>query len=193
MPITSANLTFKDFLCQINKAMQVKSAENTLEKISGNSLQHSKKRKITFAASSDNTNTTDTYQKPSKYKEPSKYKDFVTQLVSACIKGDDDSKKLMQELVPYLVDTLKLKKAIGKAKSLSFELNKCSRSTFLNESEFQKIHTSENIFDALVSTHLDRESDVSEDIELLGDNNDDNEHALSFTSYCTGKHNGGSM
>jgi len=108
LPITSANLTFKDFLCQMNKAMQVKSAENTLEKISGNSIQRSKKRKITFAASSNDTNTTDTYQKPSKYK------DIVTQLVSACTKGDDDSKKFMQELVPHLVDTLKLKKRLEK-------------------------------------------------------------------------------
>ena len=32
--ITSANLTFRDFLCQMNKAMQIKNAENTLEKVS---------------------------------------------------------------------------------------------------------------------------------------------------------------
>ena len=46
-------------------------------------------------------NTTYTYQKPSKYE------DFVAELISACKSGDNDSKKLMQELVPHLAHKLR--------------------------------------------------------------------------------------
>ena len=39
----------------MNKAMQIKDTENSLEKIPGNSIQSNKKWKITFAASSNVT------------------------------------------------------------------------------------------------------------------------------------------
>ena len=47
-PITSANLTFQEFLCRMNKVMQIKDAENALHKIPGNSLTNSKKWKLTY-------------------------------------------------------------------------------------------------------------------------------------------------
>ena len=49
LPITAANLTFQDFMCCMNKVMQITDAENTLQKISGNTLQSNKKHKLTYA------------------------------------------------------------------------------------------------------------------------------------------------
>ena len=174
LPITSANLTFRDFLCQMNKAMQIKNAENTLEKVSGNSIQNSKKRKITFAPSSNDAtlNTTDTYQKPSKYE------DFVAELISACKSGDNDSKKLMQELVPHLAH--KLRKSKQWENPSHCLLNSIeSIKLVASEADFDDVCTAENIFDTLVSAHLDKTmKDISEELELLEDN-DENGYVLS--------------
>jgi len=77
--------------------MQIKNTENFLGKVPGNSIQNIKKRKITFAHSSDDATLSSTTE----------YEDFVAELVSACKSGDNHSKKLIQELVPHLVHKLK--------------------------------------------------------------------------------------
>ena len=52
LPITSANLTYQDFLSRLNKVSQIKKAEHSLQKITGNYICSTKKRQITFAKSS---------------------------------------------------------------------------------------------------------------------------------------------
>lgn len=70
LPIISANLTFKDSLCRINKAMQIKDLKNTLQKVPGISIQSNIKQKITFSTSSNDGTSTDvieTYRKPIRF------------------------------------------------------------------------------------------------------------------------------
>ena len=55
LPITSANLSFQEFLSLMNKVVQVSDAEHALKKIDGNSITASKKKKKTCARNSDDT------------------------------------------------------------------------------------------------------------------------------------------
>ena len=105
LPITSANLTFQDFLSRLNKVNQVKQAEHSLKKIKGNSICSTKKRQITNAQSSGEG---DVHSEP--YQKPSSYSIFVSDLLAACEKGDAESKVLLEDLVPHLVKLLKKNK-----------------------------------------------------------------------------------
>ena len=104
LPITSANLTIQDFLCRMNKVMQITDTENALHKISGNTLQSSKKQKLTYALSA---NEPSTFVVLAVYNKPETYKEFLKDLMSACRKGDEDSKHVMEKLTPHLVKSLK--------------------------------------------------------------------------------------
>lgn len=94
-PITSANLTFQEFLCRMNQVMQIKDAENALYKIPGNYLTSSKKRKLTFAPSS---NEPAEFTNSPLYEKPDCYSKFLTELTSASKKGNEDSKQLMEKI-----------------------------------------------------------------------------------------------
>ena len=52
LPITPANLTYQDFLSRLNKVSQIKKAEHSLQKITGNYICSTKNHQITFAKSS---------------------------------------------------------------------------------------------------------------------------------------------
>lgn len=102
LPITSANLTFQDFLSRLNKVNQIKSAEHSLQKITGNYICSTKKQQITNAKSSgEDCINNEPYEKPSCYDQ------FVADLMDSCKKGDTDSKELLETLAPQLVALLK--------------------------------------------------------------------------------------
>ena len=56
LPITSAILTYQDFLSRLNKMNQIKKAEHLLQKITGNYTCSTKKCQITNAKSSGGQN-----------------------------------------------------------------------------------------------------------------------------------------
>ena len=146
--------------------MQIKDSENTLEKISGNSIQSNKKRKITFAATatgSSSLNDTNLYT----YRKPTNYEEFLTELISACKDGDSESKKLMEELVPHLVHVLKHQKQWEVPDHCLFN----SRETLdltSNEKDFHKVSFQDDIFDVLISSQLDKVG--SEEPDTVEDN-----------------------
>jgi len=86
----------------MNKIIQIKAAEHSLQKISGHTITQNKKKKIIYAKESNESCYSDIL-----YTKPESYKIFLEDLVSACREGDDDSKELLQELTPNLVDCLK--------------------------------------------------------------------------------------
>lgn len=102
LPITSANLTYQDFLSRLNKVNQIKRAEHSLQKITGNYICSTKKRQITNSKSSGEESVHD---KP--YEKPACYITFVADLMTSCKKGDTDSKALLEALAPRLVALLK--------------------------------------------------------------------------------------
>ena len=99
LPITSANLTY---LSRLNKVNQIKKAEHSLQKITGNYICSTKKRQITNAKSSGEQSVHD---KP--YEKPACYSAFVSDLMASCDMGDKNSKTLLEALAPQLVTLLK--------------------------------------------------------------------------------------
>lgn len=60
LPITSANLSFKEFLSRMNQTIQIYTSEhNMLQKISGNPIVATRKKRVTNAQNSSDK-TTDT-------------------------------------------------------------------------------------------------------------------------------------
>ena len=102
LPITSANLTYQDFLSRLNKVNQIKKAEHSLQTITGNYICSTKKRQITFAKSSGEESVHE-----NQYEKPACYSTFVAHLIASCEQGDLDSKGLLEELAPRLVTLLK--------------------------------------------------------------------------------------
>ena len=102
LPITSANLSFQEFLSRMNQVMQIKQSEHALQKIPGNSIKNTKKKVITYAVrSNEGTVHNEAYTKPTTYGQ------FVTDLKSACIKGDNQSKALIELHAPQMARVLK--------------------------------------------------------------------------------------
>ena len=104
LPITSPNLSFREFLCRMNKRFQVHEAEHSLQQIEGNTIIASKKKRVTSAISSGETASEESYIKPSTFDE------FIQQLVDATCKGDSDIKSAISELAPEIASTLKSNK-----------------------------------------------------------------------------------
>lgn len=70
LPITSANLSFQEFLSRMNQVMQIRESEHYLQKISGHSIQSTKKKVLTYAAKSNEEAVhKQLYKKPSTYKQ----------------------------------------------------------------------------------------------------------------------------
>ena len=105
LPITSPNLSFREFLSKMNKAQQIQRAEHVLRGITGNSIVASKKKRKTYAAASNEPSSND--QSTQDYHLPPTYKDFLDELKEACQKGDEDSKKMIESLAPQMAATLK--------------------------------------------------------------------------------------
>ena len=95
LPITSPNLSFREFLCKMNTAQQIHRSEHFLRTIEGNSVVAAKKKRKTFAAKSNESTRESTLE---EYVLPSTYKEFMTELQEACEKGDMDSKNAIKQL-----------------------------------------------------------------------------------------------
>ena len=98
LPITSANLTFRDFLSRLNKINQIKGAEHTLKVVEGNTICSTKHRQLTNAKSSGEDST----HHEQSYGNPTLHSDFLSKLLVACEKGDAQSKDLLKDLAPNL-------------------------------------------------------------------------------------------
>ena len=84
----------------------------------------------------------------------------------------------MQELVPHLAHKLRESKQWEKPSHCLLNSIE-SIKLVASEADFDDVCTSENVFDTLVSAHLDKTmKDISEELELLEDN-DENGYVLS--------------
>ena len=101
LPITSPNLSFREFLMQMNKAQQIQSTEHRLKRIEGNSIVASKKKRRTFALSGNEQSSGVVTDLPETYDL------MMKELNDACDKGDSDSKSLLEKLTPAMVEVLK--------------------------------------------------------------------------------------
>ena len=105
LPITSANLSFREFLCKMNTAQQIQLSEHFLSTIEGHSIVAAKKKRKTYAAKS-NESTGHGESTSEEYALSSSYKEFMIELCEACKKGDTDSKEAMQRLAPQIAAVL---------------------------------------------------------------------------------------
>ena len=173
LPITSANLTFQDFLSRLNKVNQVKQAEHSLKKIKGNSICSTKKRQITNAQSSGEG---DVHNEP--YQKPSSYSIFVSDLLAACEKGDAESKVLLEDLVPHLVKLLKWDHP-------DHCLNTMKESIKLILTDFKwstaAAELSNNIFDEIIGDNLGDSLQNTDNSDT--DNTDEDEEQVSLAEH----------
>ena len=102
LPITSPNLSFREFLERMNKMLQIHKAEHMLQQIEGHSIVASKKKRKTYAkyANTDALNL-DT--------PIGSYSEFSQLLQKACTEGDTDSQKLIMKHAPKMASLLKSK------------------------------------------------------------------------------------
>jgi len=105
LPITSPNLSFREFLSKMNKAQQIQRAEHLLRGITGNSIVAAKKKRKTCAAASNESSSSQ--QSAQEYHLPPTCDKFLEELKEACQKGDDDSKKMIENLAPQMAAMLK--------------------------------------------------------------------------------------
>jgi len=104
MPVTSPNLSFREFLSKMNKAQQMQRAEHSLRGITGNTIMASKKKRKTCAPVSNEPSSVDHLVQ--EYHLPSTYTEFLQQLKEACKKGNEDSKETIENLAPQMAKTL---------------------------------------------------------------------------------------
>ena len=170
LPITSANLSFREFLNKMNKILQIKAAEHSLQKISGHTVTHNKKKKIIYAKESNEKSCSDV-----PYTKPKTYREFLEDLVSACKEGDDDSKKLLEELTPNLAESLK-KHGKWLSPHLSIEEEE-SIPLILNDDDWSDVDDpTGEIFDQLISYSVGHDLDLGEVVN----SSDSEQHTLSI-------------
>ena len=107
LPITSPNLSFREFLEKKNKAQQMHRAEHALKQIDGNSIVAAKKKRKTFALNSGECNESSSI---ATYSFPATYADFQKAIEDACTMGDCDSKEVIKKLAPNMASMLKQEK-----------------------------------------------------------------------------------
>ena len=173
LPITSANLSFQEFLSHMNQVMQIKQSEHTLQKIPGNSINSTKKKVIMYATrSNEGTVHNETHSKPKTYSQ------FITDLKSACAKGDSQSKALIEQHVPQMAKILKKEEQWDRP-SLCVTRPANKDLTIVMESSDMRIET--DVFDKVIELTLD--ADQSEFISpsgLADDVSDDFNEAISL-------------
>ena len=103
LPITSPNLSFREFLEKMNTAQQIHRAEHSLRQTEGSTIVASKKKRKTFAAQSSESGA----EGETSYRLPSTYETFIAELDEACKQGDLDSRKAIETLAPHMAATLK--------------------------------------------------------------------------------------
>lgn len=113
LPITSANLTFAEFLTRMTKATLIHNTEHQLRQIEGNTIVSSKKKRKINAHHSTDIQNEASYM---LYQKPSSYDQFVAQINAACDDGDKDAKEIIEELAPEMAKFLKDHKEWDKPK-----------------------------------------------------------------------------
>lgn len=98
LPITSSNLSFREFLEKMNKMLQV----HTTEQVKGHSIVSSRMKRKTFSK-----NHSEVEDDCSILSGSSSYQDFQSKLIEACVHGDKDSKDLIEKLAPKMAAFLK--------------------------------------------------------------------------------------
>ena len=173
LPITSANLSFQEFLSRMNQAMQIKQSEHSLQKISGHSIRSTKKKILTYSATSNESAVyKETYTKPATYDQ------FMKDLREACIKGDRESKQLIEKHAPEMALTLQKIEEWDKP-HICIPKRKNGVALVCNESDLKVAH-SENVFDVLMEKVLDVASLESEEsTSIEGNLSDDINEAFS--------------
>ena len=86
----------------MNNALQISQAEHNLKQIEGNTIVASKKKRKIYSKSSGESSVT-----TADYTLPDTYSDFIDDLEEACNKGDEDSKELIERLVPEMAKVSK--------------------------------------------------------------------------------------
>ena len=109
LPMTSANLSFRGFLSQMNKTVQVHQAEHFLQHIDGSSFIVSKKKRLTAAVHSSEQASGET----ESYIKPATFKGLLRQLELTCSQRNEDSKTVISELAPQMATALNLKCELG--------------------------------------------------------------------------------
>ena len=89
----------------MNKALQISQTEHNLKQVEGNTIVASKKKRKIYSKTSGESSVT-----AADYTLPDTYSDFVDDLEEACNKGDEDSKELIERLVPEMAKLLKISK-----------------------------------------------------------------------------------
>ena len=85
LPITSANLSFQEFLSKMNSMMQISSAMHNLQQVQGCPIVATKKKRVTQAPSTCSCD--DNYHDLSDYTKPLTYSEFLAELGEACNKA----------------------------------------------------------------------------------------------------------
>ena len=104
MPITTPNLTFREFLSKMNRTDQIQKAEHVLKQIPGHTIVASKKKRETCARESVTDDVSE-----EEYFKPGTYSEFVKQLSDACKESNEESKLVITQLAPHMVAILKEK------------------------------------------------------------------------------------
>lgn len=100
LPLT---IDLENFLRKWTKNLQIiNKAEHTL-KIPGNSIVSSKKKWKNFARDANEPNESSHVEDD---RRAMTYEAFVKKLIDACNQSDDDSQKIIEKLVPGMVDLL---------------------------------------------------------------------------------------
>ena len=94
LPIT--NLSFREFLSKMNQTLQIHQAEQNIQKIAGNTIVASKKKRAVSAHQSRDNASNEDYTKPETYTA------FIKQLSDACKDGDEQSKRTIDKLAPEM-------------------------------------------------------------------------------------------
>jgi len=136
--------------------MQIKKAEHSLQKISGNTITTTKKKKIIYAKDSNELPCRTT-----SYTKPDTYQKFVEDLISACKKGDADSRTLLQELTPHFVSCLQ-KHEEWLSPALSVEVSDDVPVIVRDEEWSSLLEPPENIFDKLIASTMGPDLDLED-------------------------------
>jgi len=181
LPITSANLSFQEFLMLMNKVGQIREAEQELQKIDGNPVVASKKKRKTGARDSNDV--------PSKlyetYKKPDTYAKFLVEIGQACAKGEEEAKQIISVLAP---DMKKQLKEMNRWENphLAIATRHSNLNIIKNNIEEIKVHFElkhDEIIDALLGCVADTTLAPSSDTEMLPDT--ESAYANFITDICT--------
>lgn len=172
LPITYPNLSFQEFLSRMNKALQISHAEHNLKQIEGNTIVASKKKRKIYCKTSGESSVN-----AGDYTLPDTYSDFVDDLEEACNKGDEDSKELIERLVPDMAKLLKVSKQWDHPDT-PFD-TKPDIDFVIDTGDLLGSAPDTSVLDKIITDALEASADLQEQTTLGTDNTLDNQQAIS--------------